>query len=136
MVPHSLDRGTIIADITDVQEALNMEDATGEIVGYFKSGYYNDELAKKTVIDFNGKYHIPGDEFSPVMKSLKEQNNMGVLVDYASGLFEAMIAVFLCGNVDCSMERRSSGRTEAIWRIRHETGNRRRERTCLQDFNL
>ena len=29
------------------------------------------------------------------MKSLKEQNNMGVLVDYASGLFEAMIAVFL-----------------------------------------
>ena len=91
----SLDRGTIIADITDVQEALNMEDATGEILGYFNSGYYNDELAKKTVIDFNRKYNIPDDEFSPLMKSLKEQNNMGVLVDYASRLFEAMIAVFL-----------------------------------------
>jgi putative ABC transport system permease protein len=90
----SLDRGTIIADITDVQEALNMEDATGEMLGYFKSGYYDDNLAKKTVVDFNRK-HRTGDEFSPVMKSLKEQNNMGVLVDYASRLFEAMIAVFL-----------------------------------------
>lgn len=91
----ALDRGTIIADITDVREALNMEDATGEILGYFKSGYYDDELAKNAVIDFNSKYNIRGDEFSPLMKSLKEQNNMGVLVDYASGLFEAMIAVFL-----------------------------------------
>lgn len=90
----SLDRGTIIADITDVQEALNMEDATGEMLGYFKSGYYDDDLAKKTVIDFNRKHHTV-DEFSPLMKSLKEQNNMGVLVDYASRLFEAMIAVFL-----------------------------------------
>jgi putative ABC transport system permease protein len=90
----SLDRGTIIADITDVQESLNMEDATGEMLGYFKSGYYDDDLAKKTVIDFNRK-HRTGDEFSPMMKSLKEQNNMGVLVDYASRLFEAMIAVFL-----------------------------------------
>jgi putative ABC transport system permease protein len=91
----SLDRGTVIADISDVRAALNMEDATGEIVGYFNSGYYNDELAKKTVSKFNGKYNIAGDEFSPVMKSLREQNNMGVLVDYASGLFAAMIAIFL-----------------------------------------
>ena len=37
--------------------ALNMEDATGEIVGYFNSGYYNDELAKKTVSQFNGNIH-------------------------------------------------------------------------------
>ena len=92
---NSLDRGTLIADISDVREALNMEDATGEIVGYFRSGYYNDPLAKRTVSQFNGKFHVEGDEFSPVMKSLKEQNNMGVLVDYASRLFESMIAVFL-----------------------------------------
>jgi len=91
----SLDRGTIIADISDVRTALNMEDATGEIVGFFKSGYYSDDIAKKTVSQFNEKHNIKGDEFSPVMKSLREQNNMGVLVDYASRLFEAMIAVFL-----------------------------------------
>jgi putative ABC transport system permease protein len=91
----SLDRGTIIADISDIRTALNMEDASGEIVGYFNTGYYSDEMAKKTVTRFNGKYNKAGDEFSPVMKSLKAQNNMGVLVDYASKLFEAMIAVFL-----------------------------------------
>ena len=91
----SLDRGTMIADISDIRVAMNMEDATGEIVGYFKSGYYDDELAKKTVSRFNGRFHIRGDEFSPVMMSFKDQNNMGVLVDYTSRLFETMIAVFL-----------------------------------------
>lgn len=91
----NLDRGTVIADISDVRELLNMEDAAGEIVGYFRSGYYNDQVAKETVDQFNSKYFIDGDEFSPVMKSLREQNNMGALVDYASRLFEAMIAIFL-----------------------------------------
>ncbi len=41
----ALDRGTLIADISDVRDALNMNDATGEMLGYFKSGYYDDEQA-------------------------------------------------------------------------------------------
>ena len=39
----SLDRGTIIADISDVRDALNMQDAAGEILGFLKAGYYDDE---------------------------------------------------------------------------------------------
>ncbi|MCK7540481.1 MAG: hypothetical protein MZV63_61115 [Marinilabiliales bacterium] len=42
----ALDRGTIIADIQDVREALNMADAAGEILGFFSTGNYNDEEAK------------------------------------------------------------------------------------------
>lgn len=92
---NSLDRGTIIADLGDVQKALDMENAAGEILGFFKSNYYDDRLAKETVNTFNSKYHKAGDEFSPVMKSLREQNNMGVIVDFISKLFAIMISVFL-----------------------------------------
>jgi putative ABC transport system permease protein len=91
----SLDRGTIIADLGDVRNALDMENAAGEILGFFDKGYYDDDLAMETVRRFNTKYHIPGDEYSPVMKSLKEQNNMGAIVDMTSVLFETMIMVFL-----------------------------------------
>lgn len=90
-----LDKGTIIADIADVRKALNMEDATGEILGLFHEGYFNDEKAQRITEKFNKKYHSAKDEFSPVMKSLKEQNNMGVLVDYASGIMGIMIGVFM-----------------------------------------
>ena len=31
----TMDRGTIIADISDIRQALDMQDATGEILGYF-----------------------------------------------------------------------------------------------------
>jgi putative ABC transport system permease protein len=91
----SLDRGTIITDINDARQALDMEDAAGEIVGYFGEGYYNDETARIDVRRFNMKFHKDGDEFSPIMKSLKEQNNMGVMVEFVSKLLEVMITVFL-----------------------------------------
>ena len=91
----SLDRGTMIADINDVRQALNMENAAGEILGFFRDGVYNDKAAKVISASFNRKYHIPGDEFSPVMKSLREEGNLGSLVDVTSRLFVIMISVFL-----------------------------------------
>lgn len=91
----SLDRGTVIADIMDVRQALNMEDATGEILGFFKTGYYQDEDAKIVTARFNGRFHKPGNEFSPIMKSLREQNNMATMVDFTSRIFEVMIVIFL-----------------------------------------
>jgi putative ABC transport system permease protein len=91
----NLDKGTIIADIGDVRNALNMEDATGEILGLFHEGYFDAKKAQEISTQFNKKYHNPKDEFSPVMKSLREQSNMGVLVDYASGMMGIMISVFL-----------------------------------------
>ena len=91
----NLDRGTIIADLADVRKALNMEDAAGEILGFFKTGYFDAEMAASVSAGFNASMHNSEDEFSPLMKSLKEQNKMGVLVDYASMLFGTMIAVFM-----------------------------------------
>jgi putative ABC transport system permease protein len=91
----ALDRGTMIADLSDVRQALNMEDAAGEILGFFGRGYYDDEYATKVKNEFNSKYYNEDDEFSPVMKSLRDMNNMGFLVDYSSILLKILILIFV-----------------------------------------
>jgi putative ABC transport system permease protein len=79
----ALDRGIIIADIQDVRMALNMEDAAGEIVGFFQDGFYDDQFAMKQVDRFNSSHSVGNDDFTPVMKSLSEQGNMGTYVSMA-----------------------------------------------------
>jgi len=91
----AMDRGAIIADIGDVRNALNMEDAAGEIVGFMKGGYYDDEAAQEIVKGFNARYNRKEDPYSPLMKSLKSQNSMGILVDYSNRMLGILIFVFL-----------------------------------------
>ncbi len=91
----ALDRGTIIADISDVRDALNMQDAAGEILGYFKTGYYDDELAHKLKTEFNSEFRENADEFSPVMVTLRDQGNMEMLLNYMEKVTLIMVAVFL-----------------------------------------
>ncbi len=90
-----MDRGTVIADIQDIREALNMEDATGEILGFFGEGFYDQGLAREVSARFNAAYNISSDEFSPLMKPLQDQSGMGVFVEYASKLLGIMVFVFL-----------------------------------------
>lgn len=91
----ALDRGTVIADLSDIREALNMENSCGEILGFLKSGYYDDELSSSMVARFSKEFPFHGDEYIPVMKTLKSQNNMEILVDYESKLIGILIAVFM-----------------------------------------
>lgn len=91
----ALDRGTVIADIKDVREALNMNDATGEILGFSRTGYYDHEGASLTANQFNKRYTSERNEFSLIMKSLAEQNNMGFLVEYSGKLQGILVFVFI-----------------------------------------
>ena len=72
-----------------------MEDATGEILGFFNTGYYDPEGAITVVNDFNKIYHVQDDEFSPIMKSMKEMSSMGKLLDYSSQLLGILIFIFM-----------------------------------------
>ncbi|MBE0677673.1 MAG: ABC transporter permease [Bacteroidales bacterium] len=91
----ALDRGTLIADLSDVREALNMTDAAGEVLGFFRSGVYADEEAAEVSERFNARYFSEDDEFSLIMKTLSQQNNMGFLVEYSGKLQSILIAVFI-----------------------------------------
>jgi len=91
----ALDRGTVIADLQDIREALNMENATGEILGFLRSGYFNDEETERMASLFASRYSESAGDFAPVMKTLKEQNNMRVLVEYENKLMVILILVFM-----------------------------------------
>lgn len=89
-----LDKGTIIADIKDVQAALDMADGASEIVGYSKDMVYADELMLKLARRFNKKNFRQDDEFSPVMLALSEQGGLSGYLDIAKFAGSMIVAVF------------------------------------------
>jgi putative ABC transport system permease protein len=91
-----MDRGSIIADIGDVRRALEMEDAAGEILGFSKTGFYNNRKAVTLAETFNARQGSEGDEFAPVMKSLSQQGNMGQYVQMSEvwATIVSMIFIF------------------------------------------
>lgn len=91
----ALDRGTIVADIQDVREALRMTDATGEILGFLRTGRYNHQIAESIAEKFNRQYTSENDEFSLVMKTLPQMNNMDFLVEYSDKLQGILVLVFV-----------------------------------------
>ena len=92
----AMDKGALVIDISDAQEMLDMQDGTGEVLGYLKTQVYDDKQALKIADTFNAKYVNDPDEFAPVMQTLKQQNNLADLLDYAdvmAGLFVFMFVI-------------------------------------------
>jgi putative ABC transport system permease protein len=97
----SLDKGAVIADISDIRTLLDMEGGAGEILGFYISGRFNAREAAKLAADFNARFSDVHDEFSPQMFSMMQQNNLG----YLMGIFTqtmgwmGLIFVFILGIV-------------------------------------
>ena len=91
----AMDKGAIIVDISDAQIALDMNDAAGEILGYFNTGIYDDLEAVEVCKQFNSNYRNEEDEFSPVMRSLREQNELSSMLDYMDYAVGIVIFVFV-----------------------------------------
>jgi putative ABC transport system permease protein len=90
-----LDRGTVIADLDDVQVALDMQDAAGEIIGFFNGGYYEENLAAPVLAKFTEKYTSNHDDYSPVMLSLREQEGLALYVDLSKSMGSIITIVFI-----------------------------------------
>jgi putative ABC transport system permease protein len=90
-----LDRGAIIADIEDVRIALDMFDATGEIIGFFQDGFYDDDSALEKSAIFNAAWSDNPDEYAPVMKSLSQQGSMGQYVNMSEYWANYVAFVFI-----------------------------------------
>ncbi len=90
-----LDRGAILVDIGDARTALDMEDAAGEVLGFFKDNVYDDTQAQAIAAAFNRDYLDDEDEFAPVMKRLKEQGDLGSMIDTAENMSFILISVFV-----------------------------------------
>ncbi len=91
----AMDRGTVIADLQDVQMALDMYDAAGEILGFFKSGYYDHELAESLVEEFDKEFGNEEDEYAPVMLPLKAQEGLAMYVDLSNSMGTIISVIFI-----------------------------------------
>jgi len=91
----ALDRGAIIADINDVQSALDMDNAAGEILGIFKDNTYNMERAEIIKQQFNAVHTDSDDKFSPEMLQLKDIGFLGDYVKLIDGLSTMLVTVFV-----------------------------------------
>ena len=91
----ALDRGAMVADLKDIQMALDMEDAAGEILGFLDDFVYREEETGQTSLNFNAKYEDDEDEFAPVMKSLHEQGGMIDMLGMINLYLPVMVTVFV-----------------------------------------
>ncbi len=90
-----LDRGAILIDISDAQLALDMEDGSTEILGYFKDGEYDKIRATEVVSTFNPQYSKEDDEFSPQMFRLEQQAGLEEYLAMADNMGGIMITFFI-----------------------------------------
>jgi putative ABC transport system permease protein len=91
----SLDRGSIIMNIADARKTLDMEDACNEILGFTDPEYYDDLKATTLMNSFNSKYTASKDKFAPVMIRLRDQNDLGSLIDYMAGFVGFISFIFV-----------------------------------------
>ena len=91
----AMDRGAILADISDIQVALDMEDASGEILGFFNDFVYREEAAEEISAGFNSRYVDDEDEFLPVMSTLHGQGGIYDLMAMAKTFLSAVVVVFV-----------------------------------------
>jgi putative ABC transport system permease protein len=98
----AMDRGTVIADISDIRQALDMQDGAGEILGFFRDDVYNDGRASAVASDFNSRHALiasgaKGQDtaFSPVMGTLRLQSGLADYLDYIDLYSGVIIGVFV-----------------------------------------
>jgi putative ABC transport system permease protein len=91
----ALDRGFIVADIADVRVALDMENATGEVLGFFNNSLYDNQNAKQISKEFNSKNSKVSDKFSLTMLPMSEVGGMDFLIDYAENVQFIIIMIFV-----------------------------------------
>ncbi len=90
-----MDKGAMIVDISDIQIALDMYDASSEILGYLPGGYWDPEQAEIIKLGFNSKFSDPDDEFSPVMAMLTEQSDLASYLEMVDAMSFIMVFVFV-----------------------------------------
>jgi putative ABC transport system permease protein len=91
----ALDRGSVIMDISDARKALDMDDACNEILGFTAVDYYDDAKATELMKSFNSRHPDGDDQFAPVMIRLRDQNDLGSLIDMMSGIVGIISFVFI-----------------------------------------
>ena len=85
----------ILLDISGAQEALDMDGAATEVLGFTNDLFYNDEDAIKIRSSFNENNRSSSDIFAPIMIALRDTNQMGTMVDFSNAALAVIGGIFL-----------------------------------------
>jgi len=88
-----MDRGSMIVDVTGAQAALDMDDAASEVLGIFDDGLYYDDRSAE--IKSNFALNQSNGKFSLVMKQLRDQNDIGLMMDRADIYISFIVGIFV-----------------------------------------
>ena len=91
----AMDKGAMIADLSDIQYALDMADTAGELLGYFPDMVFRPDKAYAIAEKFNQTYTNPENEFSPIMVTLKDQNGLGEYLDMIDKWMGLFVFIFI-----------------------------------------
>jgi len=89
------DKQMILLDISGAQEALDMNGAATEILGFTNDLFYNDEDAIEIRSSFNENNRGSSDIFTPIMIALRDTNQMGTMVDFSNAALAVIGGIFL-----------------------------------------
>jgi len=95
----AMDKGTVIADIADIQQSLDMANGAGEILGLFADDIYHEERANAVTAAFNGRRRAAdpggaGDKFAPVMGTLRTTSGLSDYMDMVRLYSVILVVVF------------------------------------------
>ena len=89
------DKQMILLDISGAQEALDMDGAATEVLGFTNDLFYNDEDAIEIRSSFNENNRSSSDIFAPIMIALRDTNQMGTMVDFSNAALAVIGGIFL-----------------------------------------
>lgn len=90
----TLDRGAVVADISDVRTMLDLEGGASEVLAFFKHGNYKASEVNKLKADFNSRFSGP-EEFDVEMLALTDQGNLAYFMAIMKSSLGIMSLVFI-----------------------------------------
>jgi len=90
-----MDRSAIIADLSDIQQVLDMNGGAGTILGFFRDDLYHERRAETITAQFNAQESNNSDKFSPLMGTLRQQSGLSDYLDFVESFSRIMLGVFL-----------------------------------------
>lgn len=91
----AMDRGMMILDVADARAVLDMDDAAGEIAGFFRAGFYERKLAESEAARFNARFASSADSFAPRMETLVSLSGIGQMLGWMDAMLAGVVLVFL-----------------------------------------
>ena len=95
----AIDRGALVADLATVQNALDMDDAVSEVLGFYPDEIYRDAEARAIASVFNSGTASRAEPADPdleaVMSPLRDDPGLATILDLTAVLTRVLIAVFV-----------------------------------------